>query len=119
LSTTGSAGFLHELNQNGLPGAYKVLKAQGLGLILVLGLIVLFKLVKVLGFFLYIVRGRQQVPFRIFLLVLVGYLALVTGPLGASRFLLPIELLLIGGAVLGWSSILKKPGTVSNSGSEA
>ncbi len=118
LSTTGSEGFLHELNQNGLPGAYRVLKAQGLGLIFVLGLIVLFKLVKILGFILYIVRGKQQLPFRIFLLVLVGYLALVTGPLGASRFLLPVELLLLGGAVLGWISLLKKPGTISTSVSE-
>jgi hypothetical protein len=71
-------------------------------------LIALFKLLKISGFILYLFRAKTALPFRLFLAFLVGYLALVTGPLGASRFLLPVELFLIGGAVLGWTSLFGK-----------
>ena len=53
----------------------------------------------------YLFRGHEQLQLRIFLIMLVGYLALVTGPLGASRFMVPVELLIIGGAVKGWAPI--------------
>jgi hypothetical protein len=105
-----SPGFLTELNQNGLSGAIRLLRKQGWGLVFVLGLIFLFKLLKAAGFLIYIFRPGKDLPFRIFLVVLVGYLALVTGPLGASRFLLPVELLIIGGAAKGWLSLkIKDP----------
>ncbi len=102
-----SPGFLNALNKHGFSGAMKLLKQQGWGLIVILGLIALFKLIKFTGFLLYIFRSEGQLQLRIFLVVLVGYLALVTGPLGASRFLLPVELLIIGAAVKGWDSILR------------
>jgi hypothetical protein len=57
---------------------------------------------------------KEQLAFRIFLALLVGYLALVTGPLGASRFLLPVELFLIGGALLGWRSIFTRKSLTQN-----
>jgi hypothetical protein len=63
---------------------------------------VLFKLFKFTGFIIYLVKGKEMTPFKIFLILLIGYLALVTGPLGASRFFLPVELLLIGSSVKGW-----------------
>jgi hypothetical protein len=106
LEEPDSQGFLYVLNQDGLPGVLRFLREQGWGLIILLMVIVLFKLLKVTGFLLYVFRNGTDLPFRIFLIVLVGYLALVTGPLGASRFLLPVELLLIGGAVKGWISLI-------------
>jgi hypothetical protein len=101
-----SPGFLKALNKDGLSGAFIFFKNQGWGLVVILVLIALFKLVKVTGFLLYLFKSNEQLQLRIFLLVLVGYLALVTGPLGASRFLLPVELLIIGGAVKGLAPIL-------------
>jgi len=110
LEESGSPGILYVLNQEGIRGVFKFLKQEGWALLSILVLIALFKLVKITGFIIYLIRVKTGLPFRIFLALLVGYLALVTGPLGASRFLLPVELFLIGGAVLGWSSLLlKKP----------
>jgi hypothetical protein len=103
-----SGGFLQKLNQEGLKGAFSFLKQQGLGMLALLVLIALFKLVKISGFMLFLFRDRDMLPFKIFLAILVGYLAFVTGPLGASRFLLPVELLLIGAAVQGWCSLKLK-----------
>ena len=100
-----SGGFLQKLNQEGLKGAFRFLKQQGLGMAALLALIAFFKLFKISGFILYLVRDKEVLPFKIFLALLVGYLAFVTGPLGASRFLLPVELLLIGAAIHGWSAL--------------
>ena len=107
IQEANSPGFLNALNEDGLAGVMKFLKQQGWGLVLLLGLIALIKLVKITGFIIYLFRGKEQVQLRIFLILLVGYLAMVTGPLGASRFLVPVELLIIGGAVLGWAPILR------------
>lgn len=101
-----SPGFLQAINKDGISGALKFLKSQGYGLVILLGLIALFKLVKISGFLIYLFRGKEELPLRIFLALLIGYLALVTGPLGASRFLLPVELLIIGGAVKGLTPLL-------------
>jgi len=101
-------GFLQAVNEDGLKGVVRFLKQQGWGLMIILGLLVVFKLVKISGFLLYLLRRNEQQQLKIFLMILVGYLALVTGPLGASRFLLPVELLIIGGAIKGWAPILLK-----------
>ena len=86
-------------------------------MILALGLIFLGKLVKLGGFLIYLFRGpgpkagsifnpeSPHFAFRIFLILLTGYLAFATGPLGASRFFLPVELLVIGAAVAGWTGL--------------
>lgn len=99
-------GFLRVLNEEGLTGALFYLREQGWLLVTILAVIVVFKLVKVTGFLFYLFIRSELFSFRIFLVILVGYMVLVTGPLGASRFLLPVELLIIWGAARGWSSLL-------------
>ncbi|MCK5135639.1 MAG: glycosyltransferase family 39 protein [Bacteroidales bacterium] len=108
IQESNTSGFLTELNQDGFAGAVRFLKQQGWWLVILLGLIAIFKLLKITGFLLYMFRKGDHLYPRIFIVLLVGYLALVTGPLGASRFLLPVELLIIGGAVKGWAPLLKK-----------
>jgi hypothetical protein len=111
LKSSESTGMLQVLNQEGLSGVVRFLKAKGWGWVIALGLIGLFKLIKVTGLFIYLLRGKSELPFRIFLALLVGYLALVTGPLGASRFLLPVELLMMGAALKGWIMLLSRSGS--------
>jgi len=108
LEKADSTGFLHTINKEGIPGAFNFLKSQGWGLILILAFIGLFKVVKITGFLLYLFRKNEQLQLRIFLFMLVAYLALATGPLGASRFLLPVELLIIGGSLQGWIPLVVK-----------
>ena len=100
-------GFLKEMNRDGLRGAFRFLGQQGPVLMTLLLVLALLKVVKLAGFVIYLFRRDESLYLRIFLLLLIGYLAAVTGPLGASRFLLPVELLLIGCAVKGWTAILK------------
>jgi hypothetical protein len=108
LSPPDSPGILKALHEDGLRGMMKVLKIQGWGWIVLLGLIGMVKLIKLAGLCIFLFRGRSELPFKIFLGLLIGYLALVTGPLGASRFMLPVELLVIGAALKGWMTLFRR-----------
>ena len=99
---SSTSGFLEELNQHGIKGIFALLKQQGPLLAGALALIFLGKVIKLIGFFLYLFRSKKPGMLRWLLFGLVAYLALVTGPLGASRFMLPVELLIIGAAAQGW-----------------
>jgi 4-amino-4-deoxy-L-arabinose transferase-like glycosyltransferase len=101
-------GFLYHLNQHGLKGISGFLKQQGPVLVGILVLIFLFKVLKIIGLLLYLFRSTQSRMIRLLLFGLVAYLALLTGPLGASRFMLPVELLIIGAAAQGWILCLFK-----------
>lgn len=105
-SLPDSPGILKTVNEDGFRGILRFLKTQGWGWILLLGLIAVFKGFKLVGLLIFLFRGRDELPFKIFLGMLIGYLALVTGPLGASRFLLPVELLMIGASLKGWMMLL-------------
>lgn len=111
LEQADAGGFLKTLNQDGLKGALALLKKQGWALMIILVVIALFKFIKIAGFVCFLIDRNQLIQLRIFLAILVAYLAMVTGPLGASRFYLPVELLVIGGAAAGWMTVLprKKP----------
>ena len=108
IQESDAPGFLYHLNQHGLKGILGFLKQQGPVLVGILVLIFLFKVLKIIGFLLYLFRSTQSSMFRLLLFGLVAYLALVTGPLGASRFILPVELLIIGAAAQGWILCLFK-----------
>ena len=51
---------------------------------------------------------NRQNPIVLFGAFIVFYLALLTGPLGASRFALPIQLIIISYAACFYNSILSK-----------
>jgi hypothetical protein len=108
LAPPGSTGILRVMNEEGISGILRFLRSQGWGWIFLLGLLTVFKLLKLAGALLYLFRGTKEIYFRIFVGLLIGYLALVTGPLGASRFLLPVELLIIGASLKGWLMLLKR-----------
>lgn len=109
LSPPDSIGILRVMNEEGISGIIRFLRSQGWGWIFLLGLLTIFKLLKLAGALLYLFRGTREIYFRIFIGLLIGYLALVTGPLGASRFLLPVELLVIGASLKGWLTLLNGP----------
>lgn len=106
-------GFLYHLNEHGLKGIPGFLKLQGPMIVGMLALIFLFKVIKIIGLLLYLFKGTHPALVRWLLAGLVLYLALITGPLGASRFILPVELLIIGAAAQGWILYLSKRGLLA------
>ena len=95
-SETGKNGFLYYLNTGGISGALRFLFSGGMGgLSLLLIFIFLTNLVKLAGLVLFAFNRQVDWRLKVFLYLLLLYLAFATGPLGASRFAMPLIPLLI------------------------
>ena len=93
--TKGGKGFLYYLNAQGLRGALRFLFSGGGGMSLLLVFILLANLIKTGGLLLFSLNSRVDPHIKIFLLLLILYIAFATGPLGASRFAMPLIPLVI------------------------
>ena len=93
-------GFLYHLNEGGLKGAWRYFISQPVLVIILLLLIALVNLLRLFGFLAFLFNRSFKPEFRLFLFFLIAFLAFATGPLGASRFMLPVVLLLTGAAAV-------------------
>jgi hypothetical protein len=94
-------GLLYHYSQEGYRGVFNYLKTQPLGLLAWLLLIALAHAVKLLGGLRFAFRRSIPLDQRLLLGMWVLYLAGLTGPLGASRFAVPVFPLLLIMALLG------------------
>ena len=100
---TAGQGLTAAFSAGGYAAAWQYLRAQGPGILLLLLLVALANALKTLGLLAWAANRRQPWVERGLLLLLVGYLALLTGPSGAARFALPIlPLLLVAVAAGRW-----------------
>ena len=83
-------GFFHQISQSGIQGIISTIKNIP-GLIIFV-LIIIFLLNLFLLLILILSMKKSTIPnfILIYILITIGYFALMTGPLGASRFKLPI-----------------------------
>ncbi|MCA1746417.1 MAG: hypothetical protein LC655_01875, partial [Bacteroidales bacterium] len=93
-------GFLHHLNEGGFRSAWRYFLSQPVLVVIVLLLIALVNLLRLFGFLAFLFNKSFKPEYRLFLFFLVAFLAFATGPLGASRFMLPVVLLLTGAAAV-------------------
>ncbi len=93
-------GFLYHLNDGGFRAAWKYFLSQPVLVVIALLLIALVNLLRVFGFLAFLFNKSFKPEFRLFLFFLIIFLAFATGPLGASRFMLPVVLLLTGAAAV-------------------
>ncbi len=89
LEEKGNVGFLNHLNNDGIRGAIKYLSQQDIFLILALILVGIINMLKLAGLALFTFEKRIDFRIRAFIVILIGYVAFATGPLGASRFAMP------------------------------
>jgi hypothetical protein len=108
LERSRGSGFLYHINKSGIKGAWEYLRMQQTGMILLLLVIAFVNLLRAIGFLFFLFNRKIDVAFRLFLFFLTGYIAFATGPLGASRFMLPLVLLLTGAAAYQYGSWLNK-----------
>jgi hypothetical protein len=93
------SGFLYTLNEKGFKAAIKQLFSLNPWAIVLLLFILIFNILKTIGFSLFIFAKGVKPVYKISIMILPVYIALATGPLGASRFMLPVLLFIILGAV--------------------
>lgn len=106
LEGNSSSGFFERLNTEGLKGVINYLFQQNLFLIVALFLIALVNLIKVAGLILFLTSKQIDLKFRLAIFFIVGYIAFATGPLGASRFMMPLIPLVIFASLI---SVESKP----------
>lgn len=104
IERSGGNGFLYHINKSGMKGAWEYLQMQHSWVIILLLGIAFVNLVRVAGFLFFLFNRKIDPSFRLFLFLLIGYIAFATGPLGASRFMLPVVLLLTGAAAYQYGS---------------
>lgn len=95
LKNKGEVGFLNYLNSGGLAGVRRYLLRQNIFLVVTILIITFVNLVKTAGLILFTLQSSIDIRVRLAIIVLVGYIALATGPLGASRFSMPFIPILI------------------------
>ena len=102
------AGFLYHLNEGGVKAAWRYLLNQPVMIIAWLAMIALLNLLRLAGFLAFLFNKGFKPENRLFLFFLIAFLAFATGPLGASRFMLPVVLLLTGAAAVQYGQWVGK-----------
>jgi hypothetical protein len=96
-------GLLSQFSQRGYGGVGQYLRQLPLGLLAVLIAVAVANLARLLLALRYALNSTYPKQERLVLLGLVLYVAALTGPLGASRFVVPVLPLLLAAAALGLS----------------
>ena len=102
-------GLLKQLNENGLNGAIQYLKNQPLLILIGFSMVLLFNLIKLFGFIWFLIKQLRTAKLVLWVMLgLICYIAILTGPLGASRFMVPILPLYLFISLYGISDFVKK-----------
>ncbi|QJX47261.1 hypothetical protein HMJ29_10060 [Hymenobacter taeanensis] len=104
------SGLLSQFSQQGYSGVGHYLRQLPLGLLAVLLAVALANAGRLLLALRFALNRAYPLQERLLLLGLVLYVAVLTGPLGASRFVVPVLPLLLAAAALG----LSRPQTANN-----
>jgi hypothetical protein len=90
---------------SGVSGVLSALRKQNSMILLILFVVLIINLHLLMGFALWIFLSKEAPFFKYYLLMTVLYIAIVTGPLGASRFRLAIMPLIIYTGILGFDAL--------------
>ncbi|WP_299435096.1 hypothetical protein [uncultured Aquimarina sp.] len=102
-------GILHHINEEGIRGVIKFLRTQPTIILLSLFIILIFNFLKLTGFIWFWIKNykRSNLLILSFLFVIL-YIVALTGPLGASRFFVPILPTYLMFSVLGFTDLIHK-----------
>jgi len=104
LENNNGVGFLYHLNNNGIKGAFTYFKSQPLIILILVPIILLFNLLKIIGFIAFWFKNYKSIsPAFWFMLLLIIYIVSLTGLIGAARFVVPILPLYLLFSIIGLS----------------
>jgi hypothetical protein len=104
LEKKDSRGFLYYQNKYGSFTAVKmIINEQHPALLIAMLMVLFFNIIKTLLLFIFVLQKKIPLLVRIIVSVLILYLAFVTGPLGASRFAMPLLPVVIAFGIAGLS----------------
>ena len=101
-----SKSFKQELAENGITGVTEYLRHNTSAIIALVVLLV--NLVKVGGFVLFVFYSRHERIVKWFVILFIAYFALITGPISNAHYVLPVSLVIMGCACIGYYALLAK-----------
>jgi hypothetical protein len=108
-------GRLYSKEQSGFYATLKTKGWQGIGGYInsnssfsFIVMILFFNLLRLAGMALFFLRSGLNPFIRLFIFILIAYFSLLSGPIANTRYFLPVSLIAIGCAAIGYISILQK-----------
>lgn len=99
-------GILYHINNGGIKSVLKFLfGSYSLSLLFFLGIILVFNAIKFVGFLILLFNKSVDPNFRFISASLIFYIVLLVGPVGASRYLMPLVPIIIGACLMNTSLI--------------
>jgi hypothetical protein len=83
-------GFFHYITSYGMKGIFKLLGSIPIYILFFLGIIFIFNFVLFIAFIIFTLRNSVPFYLKLTILIFISYFAVLTGPIGASRFKLPL-----------------------------
>lgn len=69
-------------------------------------IVLFFNVLKLAGFVLFLLSKRKPGYLRLFIICMTGYFCMVAGPIGNSRYFIPVSLIVAGTAAIGYQDLL-------------
>ncbi len=99
-----TTGFYRSVKKGGMDGFEQYMEENPT---VFLALIVLvFNTLKIFGLFLYLFHRRTNKYIKLLVILLLGYVAITTGPIANTRYFMPVSLIVIGCATVGYKHYL-------------
>ncbi len=102
-------GFFATLKNKGAAGMSSYISNNPSLLIALL--VFLFNCVRLVGLLVFLFKKDLHWLIRLFTLILLAYFAIAAGPISNTRYFLPVSLITIGAATMGYMGILQKRAT--------
>lgn len=106
LDKIGQSGLMDVIRVKGFSGILEYFKTQPIFLFLVIGIVLFVNGLKLIGYIFYLFKFKSFTLTEWFMFSIIVYVALLTGPNGASRYALPIQFFLIYGSSKGWGTLI-------------
>jgi hypothetical protein len=101
-------GFYARLKNKGWRGIIDYIFVNDDPAMPVLMLILFANCIRLIGFCIFIFNKKIPLPIRSFILSLVLYFSIVVGPVVNTHYFLPVSLIMIGSAVIGFRNLFKQ-----------
>jgi hypothetical protein len=108
----GTLGLMHEVQVNGMEAISGYMKKAPIILLCLLGLNLCWNIFVTAAFLRFLIQPKISRSLRVFIFVFVAYIAAATGPVGVSRYRVPVYPFLLMGALFAvktnkpWKSAL-------------
>lgn len=95
IDSSNNNSMLHAYSEHGYKGIWLYIREQPVLFVIYFFLILIFNIFKTLSILFIFLNKKIDIFVRVFIIAIVFYIAFFTGPIGASRFALPIFPLLL------------------------